>query len=444
MRYHVRLPLIRPLAFLLCLLSAQAWGADWVMRAAAGGEYGTEDGTSYANAFDGDTDAWADTSHIDSGDTLYICGTWREVVTIQDTGVTVRLDCPAAVTGGAADPAILDGSDIIDNTITGDQTTGWEDISGEYCRDMLATNGAVSGKIASGLDRPWGVERPSGPPSLAAMASGALFAGRYQVAVTFVGTTGEESGCGLNEPVDVADGGGISVTKIPQPISGFVNRIRIYVTEANGEVPYHYADLAVGTTALFIGRSLTLGMALATQFLMPPVPGYALEHYNGRIYIARSNLLFFTEAMAYGHMRQQNFLAFDDEVRIVKAADPGIFVATASRTFFLQGSGPADFQLLDRLSYGAARGAVAELPGRRILWIGAKGPVVATQDGEIEGLTDDQESALRHLAMDDHERGSVAVRDRDGVRQIVAAMGSEVASSMTAQDYFDIEIIRKT
>ena len=321
-----------------------------------------------------------------------------------------------------------------------DLPVAYLDVGGE----VYYTNGAVTGKIVSGLDRPWGVERPSGPPSLAAMASGALFAGRYQVAVTFVGTTGEESGCGLNEPVDVADGGGISVTKIPQPISGFVNRIRIYVTEANGEVPYHYADLAVGTTALFIGRSLTLGMALATQFLMPPVPGYALEHYNGRIYIARSNLLFFTEAMAYGHMRQQNFLAFDDEVRIVKAADPGIFVATASRTFFLQGSGPADFQLLDRLSYGAARGAVAELPGRRILWIGAKGPVVATQDGEIEGLTDDQESALRHLAMDDHERGSVAVRDRDGVRQIVAAMGSEVASSMTAQDYFDIEIIRKT
>ena len=321
-----------------------------------------------------------------------------------------------------------------------DLPVAYLDVGGE----VYYTNGAVTGKIVSGLDRPWGVERPSGPPSLAAMASGALFAGRYQVAVTFVGTTGEESGCGLNEPVDVADGGGISVTKIPQPISGFVNRIRVYVTEANGELPYRYADLAVGTTALFIGRSLTLGMALATQFLMPPVPGYALEHYNGRIYIARSNLLFFTEAMAYGHMRQQNFLAFDDEVRIVKAADPGIFVATASRTFFLQGSGPADFQLLDRLSYGAARGAVAELPGRRILWIGAKGPVVATQDGEIEGLTDDQESALRHLAMDDHERGSVAVRDRDGVRQIVAAMGSEVASSMTAQDYFDIEIIRKT
>ncbi|MFH1559772.1 MAG: hypothetical protein ABIC19_04680, partial [Patescibacteria group bacterium] len=50
----------------------QAQAATWYVRPSTD-EYGAEDGTSYAAAFDGVSDiTWA---AIDPGDTLYICGT---------------------------------------------------------------------------------------------------------------------------------------------------------------------------------------------------------------------------------------------------------------------------------------------------------------------------------------------------------------------------------
>lgn len=314
----------------------------------------------------------------------------------------------------------------------------------ELAGEVYYSNGSVSGKVVAGAHRPWGVERPSGQPAVSAITSGALYAGRYQVAVTFVDNLGEESGCGLTEAIDVAAGGGIAVSKIPQPVDATVARIRVYVSEANGEVLYRYGDLAVGTTAVNLARSSTLGKALDTQFLIPPIPGTLLEAYNGRIYIGRSNVVYFTEPVRYGAMRIGNNLVFEDEVRIIKDGGVGLWVATAARTWLLQGSGPADFQPIERLSYGAAKGAVTKLPGDKICWIGSKGPVIANMQGGIEGLADEQAGPLVHLAIDDYAYGSAVVRDNDGVRQILAAMGGGVNSTLTAQDYFDIEIIRKS
>lgn len=309
--------------------------------------------------------------------------------------------------------------------------------------DVYYTNNAVSGKIASGVHRPWGVERPTGQPVLAALTSGALHAGRYQVGVTFVDNLGEESGTGPLTPVQVAAGGGIQLSLIPQPANATVSKVRVYVSEANGEVLYRYADVAVGTTSLNIARSATLGKVLDTQFLFPPVPGIALESFNGRIYIARSNLVFYTDALRYGAMRQTNYFAFENEVRLIKAGATGLWVATAADTHLLLGTGPENMQLTTPLSRGAVRGSAVDLPNGRMMWVSSGGPVVIGADDQIEELGDDPGDPIR-IALDDFAIGSAAVREKDGVRQIITTLGNGVASAITAQDYFDIEVIRKT
>ncbi|MGH8567066.1 MAG: hypothetical protein ACREXU_03385 [Gammaproteobacteria bacterium] len=314
----------------------------------------------------------------------------------------------------------------------------------EVAGEVYYSNNSLTGKIVAGVHRPWGVERPSGQPALAALANGALYAGRFQVAATFVDNRGEESGTGATAAVSVAAGGGIRLAKIPQPVDPSVSRIRIYVSEANGAVPYRYADVAVGTTTLDIARSSTLGKALDTQFLMPPVPGTSLESFHGRIYVGRSNLVFFTEPHRYGAMKQANYLAFEGEVRIIKGTDAGLWIATASETLFLEGSGPEDFRPRERLAYGAASGAVTDLPGGKLFWMSAQGPVVCNNQGfEIEDLTDDDGEPLARIATNEHTRGSAVVREQDGVRQIIAAMDGGANSTLASQDFFDIEIIRQ-
>ncbi|MGH8569799.1 MAG: hypothetical protein ACREXU_17805, partial [Gammaproteobacteria bacterium] len=310
--------------------------------------------------------------------------------------------------------------------------------------EVFYSNGSVTGKVVAGVHRPWGVERPSGQPVLTATGSGALYAGRYQVAVTFVDSLGEESGTGPLAAVSVAAGGGIQLTQIPQPVDAGVSKIRIYVSEANGEVLYRYGDYAVGALSLTVSRSSTLGQVLSTQFLLPPVPGHILESYNGRLYIGRSNLVYFTEPGRYGAMKQTNYFAFEDEVRLIQDGGTGLWVATASRTYILQGKEPAGFELIEKLPYGAPRGQAVELPGGKLFWMSAQGPVVASLQGELEDLSDDEGEPLARIAVDDYARGSAVVRDNKGVRQVIAAMGGGIASELGSQDFFDIEIIRKT
>lgn len=373
------------------------------------------------------------------------------------SGATLRVSGPAHSAWppdgrGGALYAVVDGvltrytrnaSGVLTGTVLrtgmGDLRVAYLDLAG----DVYYSNGAVTGKVVAGTHRPWGVERPSGQPALAALTSGALYAGRYQIAVTFVDALGEESGTGPTELVDVVEGGGIALTAVPQPVAPTVTRIRVYVSEANGEVLYQHDDYAVGTTGLTIGRSSSKGKVLDTQFLIPPVPGTLLESFNGRIYVGRSNVIFYTEPLRYGAMRSSNYLPFEDEVRIIKDGEVGLWVATASRTILLQGSGPENFQPIDKLAYGAAKGTVTTLPGGKLFWMSPQGPVMANLAGGIEDLTDDEGDRLTHLAIDDYTSGSAVVRDQDGVRQIIAAMGDGVNSTLTAQDYFDIEIIRK-
>lgn len=304
--------------------------------------------------------------------------------------------------------------------------------------DVFYSNNGVNGKIVGNVSRPWGVERPGGTPTLTAITSGALFEGRYKVAVTFVDAQGEESGTGSAAVVSVAENGGISLTLIPQPTTPEVTTIRVYVSEANGKLMYRNGDYAVGTTSLVITRSTTLGKILDTQFMVPPVPGKLLESFNGRIYIARGNALYFTEPQRYGLMREGGNLMFEDDIRIVKDGEVGLWVVTASSTLFLEGNDPANFSPQERLAYGAARGTATKLSGGKLFWMSSQGPVVANLQGQIEDLTDERGEPLVHVATEAGVTGAATYIEKDGVRQVITCVRGSERRTLVASDYLDL------
>jgi parallel beta-helix repeat protein len=78
-----------------------------------GGSYGSEDGSSYDNAWDGFNNiAWGSgVGAVGAGDTLYVCGTHNQKLTVGASGtdsgnmVTIRGDCPG-------DLALIDINDV--------------------------------------------------------------------------------------------------------------------------------------------------------------------------------------------------------------------------------------------------------------------------------------------------------------------------------------------
>lgn len=83
--------------------------------------------------------------------------------------------------------------------------------------EAYLSNGVVTGKVTADGLVPWGVQTPARQPALAADTVGGLHAGTYQVAVTFVADTGEESGSPAPQEIAIAEGGGILLSLLRSP-----------------------------------------------------------------------------------------------------------------------------------------------------------------------------------------------------------------------------------
>jgi hypothetical protein len=140
---------IKLLILVLMLLPSLANAATYYVRP-LGGSYGTEDGTSYANAFDG----FADISGLAAGDTLYVCGAHSEAFTTPISGTSVAqmiVDgrCPSDagslnIGGGARNIIMNDGvgEDFWTFrylTISGGTSAG----TALYCNGTTDCNGVV-------------------------------------------------------------------------------------------------------------------------------------------------------------------------------------------------------------------------------------------------------------------------------------------------------------
>ncbi len=154
--------MIKKLLFFLALFYClDSFGATWYVRPVAGGPYGSDNGTSYANAWDGFAAVVWGVSGVNAGDTLKVCGSFvaadydgggLAMLSVDQSGVTVDGNCSS---DGGISTATIDGASTrdwglycADNTTCPNQT--WKNISvsnfefrGFYFRNALgATNSA--------------------------------------------------------------------------------------------------------------------------------------------------------------------------------------------------------------------------------------------------------------------------------------------------------------
>jgi hypothetical protein len=301
------------------------------------------------------------------------------------------------------------------------------------------TNGVITGRVASGAIRPWGIEHASAQPTLTALTSGGLDAGRYQVAITYVAADGEEGGSTTAASIEVTIGGGIQAAAIPQPASSYITHIRVYVSEANGTVLYHYGDIADGTTSVTINASSTLGRQLDAQFLYPMPAGTAIEEFNGRMYVAVANQLWFSEPSYFGQRRMTNYFLFPDTITLVsRAGTSGIHVG-ADKLYFLDGGDPTDFNLRVLSTARSVRGTLVKKPDSNTrMWFTDRGVVESPGNGSIE------ERLTEQLVIDEATEGAAMYRERDGENFMIGVLKDGTQSTAVAGDFMDAEVIRRS
>ena len=301
------------------------------------------------------------------------------------------------------------------------------------------SNGVITGQMEpDGSDIAWGTPGPGTQPNLSQATAGELAIGSYQVAITWISASGEESGTGLAATIEVvADGSSIHLSDFPPPPSS-VAFIRVYVSHKDGVGLYRIADLHPAAPSYEINKvSNTAAFRLQTQFGMPPPPAEILEYHNGRIYMANNNILWFTEALRYGLVKpMKGWIQFPKRITIVKAVDDGIYVCS-DKTYWVSGVDTPQFHQREVLPYGGVFGTGINLPNfDAVAWFSKRGIIFGGENGEVLNIMEDR------VAVAEHGYGAMLWREHKGLRQIVANLWDGELNLYSAADYVALETAR--
>ena len=130
------------------------------------------------------------------------------------------------------------------------------------------------------------------------------------------------------------------------------------------------------------------------------LPGHLIEYFNGRLYVARDNEIWFSDPMAFMRTdRRRNFKQVPSRVTLLSAVEDGIYVSDLERTYFMGGGDPAESILSDKADYPAIPGTVQKidanrvgglgLSGSAVLWASRMGVCLGASGGQFKCLTED-------------------------------------------------------
>jgi hypothetical protein len=302
--------------------------------------------------------------------------------------------------------------------------------------EVFFSNGTDSGKIVGGAAKEWGVEAANTPPTIAT-GSGGVPAGMYQALCTFENATGEEGGC--NAPSVIVLNAAASMTLTPPAAtSAEVVLTNFYMTPPNGDV-FYYVGSTTGGAALTLSTEPGYGPALKTQFLQKMPAGTHITNYKGRMYVALDNVLWYSEPYTFGLCRlSSNFIMFPEDVTLLADMEDGLYVAS-DRVYFHAGTGPENFTQSVALDCSVASGSPgASNSTADVIAFTDRGMAVLRDGGEVEVLD-------KHVRADPADSAALLIREYDSMRQYVGVSRlSANSSGLTATDYMDAEIIRRS
>jgi hypothetical protein len=230
------------------------------------------------------------------------------------------------------------------------------------------------------------------PPVLAEAANGSLSAGTYGAAIAW--TRGKlESPLSEASFMTVGEGADLEIA-FPPCLDTTVDGARLYLTRANGG-EFLLAGSYPLSAIVPVSLLPPLGRAAPFRFMAPMPTGSFPKLWNGRLFVARANVLYWSEALAYHvHDPRHGFLPLPQRIRFVAPVDAGLWIGQADRVCFLRGSRPDEFSVENKAARppvaGSAIGVPSEVLGEIAqggancaVWLAGNGYVIGTAGGQI-------------------------------------------------------------
>jgi hypothetical protein len=284
-------------------------------------------------------------------------------------------------------------------------------------------------RYKAGALRRWGVPTVTNQlvPSI---GSGALLAGTYQCAATFVDAYGDEGGTTNAIIITVPEGSSLSFPALTPPDGG---RVRLYVSAVNGGTLYLQYD---GAGPYVCSSVVDAGARLDTQFMHEPTPGDRIAAHNGVLLTADDSVLHMTMPLR-PHLRSaiKGWFQFPAPVDLVISGDGGLFVSS-DKTYFLtdiEGRAPVSRKVFD---FGAVRGSETKGLRNEVMWMTRYG--LAKTDGTGNAILTSEANFVPELATS----ANSTLLESNGSQLVVTTMQAVKGQNpLAASDTYDMEIV---
>ena len=285
-------------------------------------------------------------------------------------------------------------SETLVKILASDARLSWVETMG----GLYASNGTDIGRVSGST---WTAALPTpGKPASPTQIGGGLEPGQYQVAVSYVRLSGanllEEGGVSEARAVTLSSQGGIRVN-LPAATAG-ATHVNIYLTQANGEVPYLLGFVAAGTATFDCIALPTTGREAPVRFdskgskqIEAPLPAGELFSSMGRLCSIVDNSIYAGIPFRPGYyLPIEGVIRFTAPVTIAIENQNGTYLC-ADKTYWLPGDLLASQErLVQVLHYGAVPGTAFHHPDKPVVgWFGANGVVLADPAGQAVALTEE-------------------------------------------------------
>lgn len=210
------------------------------------------------------------------------------------------------------------------------------------------------------------------------------------IAISYL--VGQKEG-GLSSTVKI-DADSVTII-LPMVFDKYVSHINIYATEQGGGELKLLASVPKDTTQYQFDNGAILGKPATTHHLDPMMTGKYLALWRGRLVTARSNVIYFSEPLAY-HLSdlRHNYIAMPQRITFLAVVDGGIWVGQSTGVAFLSGADIDDLTInhkavqkpIENSAILMPSQAVGELSGggsHVALWLAQNGYCIGTADGQV-------------------------------------------------------------
>jgi hypothetical protein len=285
------------------------------------------------------------------------------------------------------------------------------------------TNGVTNGRITSaGVALNWGCA--VAPTPTLGTTSGALRAGNYLVAATFVDASGIEHAAGKSAPITLDGTQAITVDLSSVDVNAA--SIKLYATNTDQSDLFFVKSVSPDTLPAVITAVEQSEEPLRTQFLSPPLPADCLFDWRGQMLLAIGNALVPSMGVA-AHLYELGLTVqtYPSDILAGAGVDDGFWVICTRGIFWTtaRDGDPRNWTLVQRDNRLYAAGALVldatmlpalQTSGAIAVFVSEHGPVVGMPGGLLRPLT----HGRFHLDVEG-KRATFAVRQFTSVPQIL-------------------------